>query len=498
MRKNRMLEAKKSWQWMPLMVLLMGLLSIVQILWVNRISERLHIDEALIDTVMDVQISTALYHLRLEEVFDGHVSEERGEKDALAALERAMMLIDSTLSGKRIEHGRAVEPLSDPSHRGRAEAIKALLMELKARGLERLRNPGSEKVGSALERRFEATFKETLRKTNELEDALEDQEIRNQKQSRRLFRSILGVWTLLVASATAGLWLLERKRKRAEDQLIRANTQLLAQAEELTGHRQHLEDLVEKRTVELTAANAFLTKEIAERKQAEETLKESEKRTEKLASWLINAQEIERRRIAMELHDELGQALNATKLHLRVIVNGLGGQPAAQEEVEQLLRYMDTIIEDVRRLSLALSPSVLEDLGLTSAIQWLVSGFAKYPAANVITDIEEIDDYVPEKHQIAIYRVLQEVLTNIRKHAGARHVTIVVKRQDDSVRFAVEDDGAGFDPDRELMKASSERGFGLATMSERVRMAGGILDLRSEEGKGTRITFSIPIANGGA
>jgi len=132
----------------------------------------------------------------------------------------------------------------------------------------------------------------------------------------------------------------------------------------LTGHRRHLAELVEKRTIELTDTNAILRQEIAERKRAEETLKESEKRTEKLASRLISAQEIERKRIAMELHDELGQALNAIKLNLRVIENGLGNdQPVIREECEKLLVYMDHVIEDVRRLSLALSPTILEDLG---------------------------------------------------------------------------------------------------------------------------------------
>jgi signal transduction histidine kinase len=197
----------------------------------------------------------------------------------------------------------------------------------------------------------------------------------------------------------------------------------------------------------------------------------------------------------MELHDELGQALNAIKLHLRVIENGLEeNQLSTREECEKLLEYLDHIIEDVRRLSLSLSPTVLEDLGLTAAIQWLVSGFAKYQDAKVTADIEEIDSYVPDKHRITIYRVLQEVLTNISKHAQAKQVFVVIRRHDNVVLFSVEDDGTGFDPKRELMKAASEKGLGLATMSERVRAAGGTLDLWSQEGKGTRITFSIPIA----
>jgi len=484
---------------MPITVFLIGLLSIVLILWVDRISEKLRIDEALIDAIMDVQINTALYHLRLEEVLDGYPSEVIDAKEALEALERATTLVEATLDGGVSERGEVLEPLTDPALRARVEAIKALLVEFKATGQKRLQNPGKQWIGSVLEREFEKIFKGVLRKTRDLEDILENQEMSNQKKTRDIFRGILAVWTILVVTATAGLWRLESKRKRAEDKLITANELLLSQAEELTGHRQHLEELVEKRTVELTKTNKRLKEEIAERRQAEETLKESEKRTEKLASWLINAQEIERKRIAMELHDELGQALNAIKLHLRVIENGLGDdQPVIREECEKLLVYMDHVIEDVRRLSLALSPTILEDLGLTSAIKWLVNGFARYPAVSVMADIEEIDHVVPEKHRITIYRVLQEVLTNIRKHSRAEHVSIVIRRNDDTLAFSVEDDGMGFDPKQEFKKAASERGLGLATMNERVRMAGGILDLWSQEGKGTRITFSIPIVEGGA
>jgi len=488
----------KQYSWMPITVFLIGMLSIVQILWVDRISEQLHIDEARIDMVMDAQIKTAMYHLRLEEVLSGYDAKETDAKEAFAAVDQAMTQMDA-LSRALLARSMDSEPMTDPALNARAEAIKALLMEFKTAGAKRLQNPKQQWIGSALERKFEKIFKEALRKMRDLQDILALQGVRNQNKARRLFRGILAAWTILVVVATASLWLLERKRKSAEDKLIRANELLLSQTEELTGHRQHLAELVEKRTIELTDTNAILRQEIAERRRAEETLKESEKRTEKLASWLINAQEIERKRIAMELHDELGQALNATKLHLRVIESGLGeDQRAIREECEKLLVYIDHIIEDVRRLSLALSPTVLEDLGLTASIQWLVSGFARYSAAKVTADIEAIDYCVPEKHRITIYRVLQEVLTNISKHARAEHVAIAIRRHGGTVAFSVEDDGTGFDQKQELMKTAPERGLGLATMSERVKAAGGILELWSQEGKGTRITFSIPIVEGEA
>jgi signal transduction histidine kinase len=464
---------------------------------VDQINEELRVDEGLADALMGAQINIAVYHLRLEEALYGYDSKEIDMKVALDSLDKAITLVKATLDREVSDRGRITEPLTDPALRARADTIKALLVAFKVSGLERLKNPGKAGIGTALESRFETIFKEVSQKTKELEDIIETQLNRDYKKSRDVFRGILAAWTFLVAIATAGIWLREQQRKRAKDELIRVNVQLHSQTEELTAHRQQLAELVEKRTIELTTTNKQLTAEIAERTRAEETLKESEKRTEKLASWLINAQEIERKRIAMELHDELGQALNATKLHLRVIENGLGDdQPSIRNECEKLLAYMDQIIEDVRRLSLALSPTVLEDLGLTAAIHWLVSGFARNLGVNIAADIEEIDHFVPEKHRITVYRVLQEILTNIYKHAQAKNISIVIRRHNDTVAFSVEDDGRGFDPKLEFMKAP-ERGLGLETMSERMKMAGGFLDLRSQEGKGTRIAFSIPLAEGG-
>lgn len=201
----------------------------------------------------------------------------------------------------------------------------------------------------------------------------------------------------------------------------------------------------------------------------------------------------------MELHDELGQAMNAVKLRIRLIEKGLlTGQEAAREECESLLGYLDKVIEDVRRLSLYLSPAILEDLGLTSALRWLVSDFMRVQDMAVTSDIAEIDDLVPENHRVTIYRVVQEALTNIGRHARAQNVSVLVRRLDDKVAFTLEDDGKGFDPAETSMREASEKGLGLTTMNERVRMMGGVFELWSRKGEGTRISFSIPVCYRGA
>jgi signal transduction histidine kinase len=155
--------------------------------------------------------------------------------------------------------------------------------------------------------------------------------------------------------------------------------------------------------------------------------------------------------------------------------------------------YVDEIIENVRRLSRDLSPAVLEEMGLSSALRYLLEEFQEYhPTVSYQEDIDEIDEAFSEQNQIFIYRIFQESLTNIFKHAQASQITVAAKKQDGQVAFAVQDNGQGFDVDRVLGKEGSAKGLGMAAIQERVRMIGGVLEVWSQAGQGTRISFAIP------
>lgn len=239
-------------------------------------------------------------------------------------------------------------------------------------------------------------------------------------------------------------------------------------------------------------------RDITKQKKAEEALQESEKQLRSLSSQLLTAQETERRRISRELHDELGQALTVMKLRLRLIEKGLEkNQITIRQDCEDLLGYIDQVIENTRRLSLDLSSSILEDLGLTAALQWLINNFIKNNHIAVTMDMTDIDHLFSQNAQTMIYRILQETLTNIGKHAGAKNVSIAIWNHNGRVSFFVEDDGKGFNVTEAMMRHATERGLGLATMDERARILGGSLDLWSQEGKGTRISFSVPLKSGG-
>jgi PAS domain S-box-containing protein len=237
--------------------------------------------------------------------------------------------------------------------------------------------------------------------------------------------------------------------------------------------------------------------DITLRRRAEEALRESEQRLRFLTSQLLSAQERERKRISMELHDELGQSLAVLKLQIRAIERSLrDDQQDLKADCLELLRYLDGVIDDIRRISRDLSPSILEDLGLQSALQYLINEFSKHYAISQAFEVEDLDQLFPADAQIIIYRIFQECLTNISRHASATEVSIAVREHDGSISLVLEDNGAGFDPTQALAHRASGRGLGLAALNERARILGGVLEIRSQPGFGTRVTCVIPVDQG--
>ncbi len=269
-------------------------------------------------------------------------------------------------------------------------------------------------------------------------------------------------------------------RKQAEEELKRTHGEL--------------ERRVRARTADLKATVEQLQREVEERRQAEEALRESEEEMRFLAAQIMKVQERERARLSRELHDGLGQALLVFKLTLRSIQKQL---PARDKELRQdtnfALQYIDEIIEDVRRMSHNLSPTVLEDIGLFSAIRNLCDEFRRLNDLEVALVLDEVEELLSKEAQINIYRIFQEALTNISKYADAGRISLAIKKQGDKIAFAIEDDGAGFDVAEVLTRAAARKGLGLAAMTERVRILGGELEIASQAGRGTRIAFQIPV-----
>lgn len=230
------------------------------------------------------------------------------------------------------------------------------------------------------------------------------------------------------------------------------------------------------------------------RHKVEEALKVSEKNLQDLTSRLLAAQERERRRLSIELHDEIGQSLTVTKLKLAQIEGALAAdQQALRDECELAMRTVDQILEEVRRICRDLTPSALEDLGLTAAVFWQLEALKSHKVMQLEADVDEIDDLFSQGKQILIYRIFQEALANIGKHASAKRVVIRAKVSAGHTTFTIEDDGIGFDLNAVQTRHFQDKSLGLAAMSERARMLGARLEILSAQGTGTRIRFAVPV-----
>lgn len=249
------------------------------------------------------------------------------------------------------------------------------------------------------------------------------------------------------------------------------------------------------RNVPLADGRQILTYEdITTQVAAEEALRESERNLRFLSSGLLEAQENERRRIAYALHDELAQDLAVLTIQVKCIEEGLAEHQAElKESCRNTHRQIIGIIENTRRLSHGLSPALLEELGLSAAIRRMIEDFTEQTEVRVSLDMEALDHLFRRETEVIVYRIFQEAFTNIRKHAGATHVTVSVVRGKDGVTVCIEDNGRGFQPREVKGRCRPERGLGLIAMDERVRMLGRTLHRSSDPGRGTRIVFSVPM-----
>jgi len=256
-----------------------------------------------------------------------------------------------------------------------------------------------------------------------------------------------------------------------------------------------MERRVEKRTVDLVEANLHLKNEIEERVRTEAALRESENRLRRISSHILSAQEKERQRLSMELHDDLGQSLSLLKVQLSGIERKFGhDQSRWVGAFIETRQYLDFIIENVRRLSRDLSPSILEDLGLTAALKWLIGDFTKHHQLTPHLQIENVDNCFSKENQMIIYRIFQEIFANIGKHAQAGSLEVNTAKSEAYVKFVVKDDGKGFDMANVATIPTPEKGIGIAAMNERALMLGSNLKIWSRLGSGTRISIRIPIA----
>lgn len=259
--------------------------------------------------------------------------------------------------------------------------------------------------------------------------------------------------------------------------------------------REELEEKVAERTTDLRRANEILRGEIVERERIENELLGSQRQGRELSAHLLSVREEEDRRIAREVHDELGQTLIALKIDLTRASDKISNLPNPKiraqigERFPAMLEIVDAAMEKTRKIILDLRPGVLDELGLAAAVEWQVKDFQKRAGVKCELEINFVEEELNQDLTTAMFRILQECLTNITRHSGASKAKIRLKKEDERLILRVEDDGRGISA-AELEKRNS---FGIMGMRERASLLGGTLEIeRIGETGGTRVTIQIP------
>lgn len=235
-----------------------------------------------------------------------------------------------------------------------------------------------------------------------------------------------------------------------------------------------------------------LSRDITSHKKMEEAMRESLVH-QKFARQLIESQERERQRIAGELHDHIGQKLLLVKNKLLLGIRSTTKGEDPRAAMEEAITWVTESLQDVRDISHNLRPHQIDELGLSKSVESMVRRLASTSDIPFSTDIEPVDGLLSKDAEINLYRIAQESLNNVMKHASATQLNVLIYRAGDNVILRITDDGDGFDVEALTRGAERNRSFGLMIMSERARMLGGELELRSEPGSGTTVSVLLPI-----
>jgi two-component system, NarL family, sensor kinase len=241
-----------------------------------------------------------------------------------------------------------------------------------------------------------------------------------------------------------------------------------------------------------SATFAMVVTDMTEARRTEELLRA-------LTHRVVQAQEAERGRVALELHDNITQLLCAILVRCQTLANKLSSRDGPSKgEVIKIREMLGQTAQEVSRISRNLRPSVLDELGLVAVLHDTSTEFVERTGVSLKLACLQLTARLPADAELALYRILQEALKNVEKHARARHVVVHLTKRGAFVQLVINDDGIGFDPDHHLAKQQGKGGLGLLGMCERATHAGGALNVKSALGKGTTIEAQIPVSGCGA
>jgi signal transduction histidine kinase len=281
-------------------------------------------------------------------------------------------------------------------------------------------------------------------------------------------------------------------------------------AREASAHFGHLNQTLRQRSADLAVSNRQLQREILRRKGVEESLRKSEKhygllleqsqrmqeQLRQLTRQLLLAQEEERKKISRELHDEIAQTLTGINVRLAALKNAAThNTKGLQNKISSAQRMVEKSVDIVHRFARELRPTVLDDLGLIPALHSFVKSFSKQTRVHVRLTIFAGVEKLDNARRTTLYRVAQEALTNVARHAQASVVDVSIEKLSNGICMTIKDDGKSFQVDR-ILQANKNKRLGLLGMRERVEMVGGSFHVESVPDKGTTIRVQIPATNG--
>lgn len=246
-------------------------------------------------------------------------------------------------------------------------------------------------------------------------------------------------------------------------------------------HAERLKMFADQAAIALTNAQLY--------KAAQETAL----RLQTTSNRLLQAQETERRSIARELHDEIGQTLTAVKINLQAVRHA-SDRSAQASILDESITVIERALQQVRNLSLDLRPSLLDDLGLVPALRWYMHRQAERAGFSVTVVADSLEAHLPPHLEIVCFRIVQEALTNVARHARAQHVFVELRQRDTQLELVVRDDGVGFDVPSVRERAARGASLGLQGMEERVTLVGGQVEIESVLTHGTEIRARFPLA----
>jgi len=237
-------------------------------------------------------------------------------------------------------------------------------------------------------------------------------------------------------------------------------------------------------------------RDITEQKLAQLALRQSEEQLRHLSSQLLSAEEKERKRIARELHDGIGQTLTAIKFRVENMLQQMdrGKAKRIPGPLETIIPLVQQSIEESRRIQMDLRPSILDDLGILATLSWFCREFqATYSGISIEKLIDIDEDEVPDSLKTVIYRISQEALNNVAKHSKSDLVHLALRKSDGKIELVIRDNGQGFDLNKTLAREGAQRGLGLTSMRERTELSGGTFAIESVPGQETIIRASWAI-----